>query len=264
MSVSSAASETPSGESGEIGSSQEAVVTITAQGATLELLRTYETELARLFIVSGVALQEGPPPAEQIVGHLANVLGQEMVSFEEPALWLLGRAAAGSMRDALSLTDQAIAFGSGKLGEDDVRSMLGTVDMSFVYQLLEALGEGEPTKVLDTVAHMAEHAPDFEGSLDELLSLIHRVAMAQVVPDAIDNSWGDAERIERIAKSMPAEDSQLFYQVAINGKRDMSFAADPRSGFEMSLLRMIAFRPDSILDESLTLLQEMELIYRLL
>ena len=190
-------------------------------------------------------------PPEQIVGHLANVLGQEMVSFEEPALWLLARAAAGSMRDALSLTDQAISFGSGKLVEDDVRSMLGTVDLSFIYQLLETLAAGDPAGLLAIVARMAEHAHDFEGSLDELISLVHRVAVAQVVPDAIDNSWGDAERVARIAVAITAEDAQLYYQIALNGKRDIALAADPRSGFEMILLRMVAFRPVTIIDDSL-------------
>jgi len=190
-------------------------------------------------------------PPEQIVGHLAHVLGDEMISFEEPALWLLGRAAAGSMRDALSLTDQAIAFGSGKVLEADVRSMLGTVDLSFVYQLLEALAGGDPAVVLDVVARMGEHAPDFEGSLDELIALLHRAAVAQAVPGAVDNSWGDAERVLTIAGLFSAEDIQLFYQIAINGKRDIALAVDPRSGFEMVLLRMIAFRPIAVLDASL-------------
>ncbi|KAA1193488.1 DNA polymerase III subunit gamma/tau [Pseudohalioglobus sediminis] len=190
-------------------------------------------------------------PPDQIVGHLANVLEQEMVSFEEPALWLLGRAAAGSMRDALSLTDQGIAFGSGKLTETDVRSMLGSVDLSFVYQLLEAVAGGDPAAVLEVVARMAEHAPDFEGSCDELISLTHRVAVAQAVPDAIDNSWGDAERVAALARAISAEDAQLFYQIAINGKRDMQLAPDPRSGFEMLLLRMVAFRPAAVIDDSI-------------
>jgi len=190
-------------------------------------------------------------PPEQIVGHLANVLEQEMVSFEEPALWLLGRAAAGSMRDALSLTDQAIAFGSGKLSESDVRSMLGTVDLSFVYQLLEGIAAGDPAELLAVVGRMAEHAPDFEGSCDELISLTHRVAVAQAVPDAVDNSWGDAERVVALAQSITAEDAQLFYQIAINGKRDMGLSPDPRSGFEMLLLRMLAFRPSAVIDESI-------------
>lgn len=190
-------------------------------------------------------------PPEQIVGHLSNVLGQEAVGFEEPALWLLGRAAAGSMRDALSLTDQAIAFGSGSLSEADVRSMLGSVDLSFVYQLLEGLATGDPVALLATVSHMSEHAPDFEGGLDELISLLHRVAVAQVVPEAIENRWGDAEQIARIAGTITAEDAQLYYQIALNSKRDISLASDARSGFEMALLRMVAFRPVAVLDESL-------------
>ena len=190
-------------------------------------------------------------PPEQIVGHLSSVLEQEMVTYEEPALWLLGRAASGSMRDALSLTDQAIAFGSGKIIEDDVRAMLGSVDLTFVYQLLEAVAAGEPAEVLQVVSKMGEHAPDFEGSLDELLSLLHRVATAQVVPDAIDNSWGDAQRVAAIASSISAEDAQLFYQVALNGKRDIGLAPDAKRGFEMILLRMLAFRPVAVLDDSL-------------
>jgi len=191
-------------------------------------------------------------PPQQIVGHLQHVLEQEMVSFDEPALWLIGRAADGSMRDALSLTDQAIAFGSGKLDEADVHSMLGTIDLSYVYQLLEAVTESDPAKLLEIVANMAQYAPDFESSVVELISMLHRLAVAQAVPSAIDNSWGDAERVEALAKSIAAEDVQLYYQVAINGRRDMALAADPRSGFEMILLRMIAFRPTSVLDESLS------------
>ncbi len=192
-------------------------------------------------------------PPEQIVGHLAMVLEQEMVSFEEPALWLLARAAAGSMRDALSLTDQAIAYGSGKVSELDVRSMLGSVDLGYVYELLEAVCADSPATMLATVQRMAEFAPDFEGSLDELLSLIHRVATAQVVPDAIDNSWGDAERVAQIARSITAEDAQLFYQMALNGKRDIGLSPDARRGFEMILLRMIAFRPAAVIDDSVQL-----------
>jgi DNA polymerase-3 subunit gamma/tau len=189
---------------------------------------------------------------EQVVSHLTHVLEQEMISYEEPALWLLGRAADGSMRDALSLTDQAISFGSGKLIEAEVRSMLGTVDLSFVFQLLDAVLTGDSAGGLSVINQMAEHAPDFEGSLDELISLIHRVAIAQAVPDGVDNSWGDAERVSQLAGAITQEDAQLFYQVAINGKRDIGLASDPRSGFEMVVLRMIAFRPTAVLDESLT------------
>ncbi|MDG2271865.1 MAG: DNA polymerase III subunit gamma/tau, partial [Halioglobus sp.] len=190
-------------------------------------------------------------PPQQIVGHLSMVLEQEMISYEEPALWLLSQAAAGSMRDALSLADQAIAFGSGKVAEEDVRSMLGSVDMGYIYELLEAISADEPERVLGIVQRMSEYAPDFEGSLDELLSLIHQVATAQVVPDAIDNSWGNAERVSQIARAISAEDAQLFYQMALNGKRDIALSPDSRRGFEMILLRMLAFRPAAVIDETL-------------
>ncbi|MEM9257315.1 MAG: DNA polymerase III subunit gamma/tau [Pseudomonadota bacterium] len=189
---------------------------------------------------------------EQVAGHLSTILDRESIPFEEPALWLLGRAASGSMRDALSLTDQAIAYGSGVVNEQDVRAMLGSVDVSFVYRLLEAAGQTDTGALLDVVAQMDEHGVDFEGSLDELISLLHRVAVAQVVPDAIDNSWGDAERVAGIAAGLTAEDVQLFYQVALNGKRDLPLAVDARSGFEMVLLRMVAFRPALIIDETLS------------
>ena len=190
-------------------------------------------------------------PPQQIVGHLSMVLEQEMISYEEPALWLLSQAAAGSMRDALSLADQAIAFGSGKVAEEDVRSMLGSVDMGYIYELLEAISAYEPERVLGIVQRMSEYAPDFEGSLDELLSLIHQVATAQVVPDAIDNSWGNAARVSQIARAISAEDAQLFYQMALNGKRDIALSPDSRRGFEMILLRMLAFRPAAVIDETL-------------
>lgn len=189
-------------------------------------------------------------PAEQIVGHLGKVLTDEGVTYEEPALWLLGRAAAGSMRDALSLTDQAIAFSSGALTESEVRSMLGSVDMGYVFELLETISAEDHAGVLSTVARMAEYAPDFEGTLDELLSVIHRVATAQAVPDAIDNSWGDAQRVAQLAKAITAEDAQLFYQMALTGKRDIELSPDPRKGFEMILLRMMAFRPGVVIDDN--------------
>jgi DNA polymerase-3 subunit gamma/tau len=189
--------------------------------------------------------------AELIVGHLKHVLEQEMVSFEEPALWLLGRAANGSMRDALSLTDQAVAFGSGKLGEADVRSMLGTVELSFVYRLLQAVVDQDAGAALGVVGDMSEHAPDYPGTLQELAAVLHRVAVAQAVPEAIDNSWGDAGQVAELAARMTAEDTQLYYQLALAGKRDIGLAPEMRSGMEMTLLRMIAFRPTAVIDESL-------------
>ncbi len=183
---------------------------------------------------------------EIIVDHLKFVLEQEMVTFEEPALWHLGRSADGSMRDALSLVDQAIAFGSGALTEVDVRNMLGTIDRSFVYQIIEALLSADGRQVLAAVEHMAEHAPDYSGALEELLSLLHRIAIAQAVPEAVDNALGDQQRITALAAAITAEDVQLFYQMALNGRRDLPMAADLRSGFEMVLLRMLAFKPAGI------------------
>lgn len=183
---------------------------------------------------------------ERIVEHLKMVLEQEMVSFEDPALWLLGRSADGSMRDAMSLTDQAIAFGSGKLLETDVRTMLGTVDQSAVLDIINALLAANGAQVLAAVAQLAEHAPDYSSALEEILTLLHRVAVAQAVPDASDNGLGDQAVIKELAAKMPAEDLQLFYQLGLNGRRDLPMAPDPRSGFEMVLLRMLAFKPAGI------------------
>lgn len=185
---------------------------------------------------------------ERIVGHLANVLEKEMISFEEPALWLLGRSADGSMRDALSLTDQAIAFGSGKVLEQDVRNMLGTIDRSMVFDLMEALLAHDAAKLLDVIQVLSEHAPDYEGAMAELLTVLHRIAIAQAVPDALDNSQGDRDKLLALAQQMAAEDVQLFYQMGLIGRRDLSLAPDPRSGFEMALLRMLAFKPEGVID----------------
>ncbi len=189
---------------------------------------------------------------ELIVGYLKTVLEQEMVSFDEAALWLLARAAEGSMRDALSLTDQAVAFGNGKLGETEVRNMLGTVDLSFVYRLLEAVAAQDAAAALGVVDAMSEHAPDYAGTLDELASLLHRVAVAQAVPDAVDNSLGDAEQVAAFAGTMTAEDVQLYYQFALTGKRDLGLAPDARGGMDMALLRMIAFRPAAVIEDGVS------------
>ncbi len=183
---------------------------------------------------------------ERIVGHLADVLEKEMVSFEEPALWLLGRAADGSMRDALSLTDQAIAFGSGKVQETDVALMLGTIDQRVVFELVEALALGDGAALLGAVARVAEQATDFVSILEALLALLHRIAIAQAVPAAVDNAFGDREQVLALAAKLSAEDLQLYYQMGLNGRRDLPLAPDPRSGLEMALLRMLAFRPQGV------------------
>ncbi|MES2674708.1 MAG: DNA polymerase III subunit gamma/tau [Pseudomonadota bacterium] len=185
---------------------------------------------------------------ERIVGHLKYVLGQEVIPFEENALWQLGRAADGSMRDALSLTDQAISYGSGKITEVEVATMLGTLDQAAVSEIVTALASLDGKAVLGAVQKMSEHAPDYANALAEMLSMLHRVAIAQALPEAVDNSHGDKEQIMQLAQQLPAEDVQLFYQTALLGRRDLPLAPEPRSGFEMVLLRMLAFKPQGVMD----------------
>ena len=181
---------------------------------------------------------------ERIVGHLENILGQEQIPCEVAALWQLARAADGSMRDALSLTDQAIAFGNGRVSEAEVGAMLGTIDQGQVMKMVMALSTANAAHILGSVSSLAEHSPDYLAVLDDMLSLLHRVAIAQAVPDAVDNSQGDREQVIELASSMTAEDVQLYYQIGLVGKKDLPLAPDPRGGFEMALLRMLAFRPD--------------------
>ncbi|GAA5315277.1 MAG: DNA polymerase III subunit gamma/tau [Candidatus Pelagadaptatus aseana] len=183
---------------------------------------------------------------ERIVGHLKYVLEQEMVPFEESALWQLGRAADGSMRDAMSLTDQAIAFGGGKVAESEVVAMLGTIDQNLVFEVLNALAAHDGKKVLDAVAHLSEHAPDYSAALADLLSVLHRIAIAQTLPEAIDNHRGDQQQILSLAQTLAPEDVQLFYQTGLLGRRDLPLSPDGRTGFEMVLLRMLAFRPQGV------------------
>lgn len=185
---------------------------------------------------------------ERIVQHLKFVLEQEMVPYEESALWHLGRAADGSMRDAMSLTDQAIAYGSGKIAESEVSAMLGTIDQAAVYEILTALASLDGRAVLGAIERMSEQAPDYASALAEMLSVLHRIAIAQALPEAVDNSQGDRERIMTLAQQIASEDVQLFYQTALLGRRDLPLAPDPRAGFEMVLLRMLAFKPQGVIE----------------
>ncbi|EJN38407.1 DNA polymerase III, subunit gamma/tau [Pseudomonas sp. GM84] len=180
---------------------------------------------------------------ERVVEHLSHVLQAENVPFEPDALWLLGRAADGSMRDAMSLTDQAIAFGEGKVLAADVRAMLGSLDHGQVYGVLQALLEGDARALLEAVRNLAEQGPDWSGVLAEMLNVLHRVAIAQALPEAVDNGQGDRDRVLALASALPAEDVQFYYQMGLIGRRDLPLAPDPRGGFEMVLLRMLAFRP---------------------
>ncbi len=185
---------------------------------------------------------------ERIVRHLEMVLGEEHIEAESEALWGLARAADGSMRDALSLTDQAIAFGDGRLAADEVARMLGTIDQSAMQRILEGLAAGNGDMLLAVCAHLAEHAADFPAVLRELMAVLHRIAVIQAVPAAAPPEAGSGDRsaavVVAMAGQLTPEDVQLYYQIALMGQRDLPFAPDPRSGFEMTLLRMLAFRPE--------------------
>ena len=188
---------------------------------------------------------------ERIVGHLSHVLTQEGMRFEDAALWALARSAHGSMRDALSLTDQAIAFGTGSVLEDAVSNMLGSIDQNTVYTLMQGLIDYNTKNLMDEVARFSEHAPDFNAVLDELLMLMHRMTLAQLDQNCVDNSQGDKDKVISLAQQLAAEELQLFYQMGIMGKRDLGLAPDLRTGFEMTLMRMLTFRPQG-LSEPLT------------
>lgn len=180
--------------------------------------------------------------AERIVEHLKHVLSEESVAFEEPALWLLADAAQGSMRDALSLTDQAIAFGAGNLAEEGVRTMLGTIDRQAVQRVLAAVVGGDAKSLLSEIDQLAGMGTDFQALLEDLQGLLHSIALAQVLPEG-ENNRGDTGQVTSFASQLAPEDVQIYYQIALNGRRDFPYTPDPRRGFEMIALRMLAFRP---------------------
>ena len=181
--------------------------------------------------------------AELIRDHLAHILSEETVASEPLALNEIARAADGSMRDALSLLDQAIAYGGGSVNSAEVREMLGTIDRDRVAALLQALAASDGGQLLAEIEALAEQSPDFGGVLAELASLLQRVALVQQIPSALDESLGDGEAVKALAAQLSPEAVQLYYQIAILGRRDLPLAPEPRSGFEMVLLRMLAFQP---------------------
>jgi len=182
-------------------------------------------------------------PAAVIREQLQRIAEAEGIAAEPAALRRLAAAAEGSMRDALSLMDQGIAFAGGSLAEAEVREMLGTLEQEFVLELLEALAEGDGAALLAVVERMAERAPDFGDALAELLALLHQMSLAQLVPEALAEELPGRERLQALAQRLDPEDVQLCYQIALTGRRDLPLAPDPRTGFEMTLLRMLAFRP---------------------
>ena len=184
-------------------------------------------------------------PVDQIEGQFRHILEAEQVAFEPAALAVLARAADGSMRDGLSLLDQAIAFGGGAVADSEVRTMLGVVAGERLPLMMTAVHGDDAAQLMAEIEAVSETAPDFSSLLRELVALLHRVAVLQQVPDGAQDSWGDVDRLRELAARIPPEEVQLYYQIALNGQRDLPLAPDARSGFEMVMLRMLAFRPDS-------------------
>jgi DNA polymerase-3 subunit gamma/tau len=182
-------------------------------------------------------------PPGHVAGHLRKVLDSEGIPFESGALGLLARAAAGSMRDALSLTDQAIAYGGGKVEEQPTRDMLGTVDQAYLFPLLEALAAGDGVRLMQEAEAIAERSLSFDAALQDMALLLQQVALAQTVPDAVADDVPERTRLFALAERLGPETVQLHYQIATLGRRDLELAPDEYAGFSMTLLRMLAFEP---------------------
>ncbi|MCV2402649.1 DNA polymerase III subunit gamma/tau [Marinomonas sp. C2222] len=180
---------------------------------------------------------------QRVVDYLQTVLNTEEINFDMPALWQIGQAANGSMRDALSLTDQAIAFGNGTIEESGVTAMLGLVNQSQILGLLESIAAKNAPEVLSKVEALADYQPDFSAICGSLLDSLHRVAIEQQVPGALVDQLGDLGRIKNIASTVSPEEIQVMYQSLLIGRRDLHLAHSVRAGFEMLVLRLIAFRP---------------------
>jgi DNA polymerase-3 subunit gamma/tau len=176
---------------------------------------------------------------EQIAKQLEHICTTENIQFETPGLLQLAQAADGSMRDALSLLDQAIAFCQNNVKSDDVRRMLGNVEQDYIYRLLSALGKQDGSALLQEIKNLAEYAPDFDHILENVLSCLHAIAITQTIKTGSDAP----EAVIELAQHLSPEDVQLYYQIALMGRRDLSLAPSPIRGFEMIMLRMLAFKP---------------------
>ena len=197
-----------------------------------------------------------PMAPETVMEHLAHVLAAEGVPAEPQALRLLSRAARGSMRDALSLTDQAIAFGSGKLEEPSVRLMLGSVDRSYVFQLIDALALGDGKTVVETAEVLRVHGLSAASTLEDMSAVLQRMAVLQAVPQmaaAVDASDPDASAIARLAALLPADETQLLYSICLHGRTELGLAPDEYAALTMVLLRLLAFKPSGGAAEKKTL-----------
>lgn len=178
----------------------------------------------------------------QITKHLQHICQIENIQFELPALEKLAQAANGSMRDALSLLDQAIAYGLGTIHENDVNTLLGCASEEDLFPLLEAIAHQDGKRIFNTISQFADHAFSFEQLLEALINSFHQIALLQIVPDALTD-LSENTHLTSLAKLFTPEDVQLYYQIALLGRRDLSFAPNPQQGFEMTLLRILAFKP---------------------
>ncbi|MBX9267616.1 DNA polymerase III subunit gamma/tau [Chromobacterium violaceum] len=180
---------------------------------------------------------------QQVSSHLAHMLDIEGIHYEAPALALLGRAASGSMRDAQSLLDQAIAYGLGEVKEDGVRAMLGAVDRRYLFTLLQALAASDGPALMAEADRLAERGVSFDSALSELAVLLQQLALAQTVPAALAADEPERDTLFALADAIAPQDVQLYYQIAIHGRKDLALAPDEHAGFNMTLLRMLAFHP---------------------
>lgn len=187
-------------------------------------------------------------PPTLIAAHLEYVLKQEKISYDEASLQLIAHAAQGSMRDALSMLDQAIIFGDGKVEKTEIHAMLGTIDQSYLYDLLEALIQKNGTQMLAIADSIQMRSLSFDTALQELARLFHSLALAKIVPQTNSNNIPEHEKICSLAKKFMPEDLQLFYQITLHGRADLGLAPDEYSGFTMTLMRMLAFTPECLIE----------------
>ncbi|HHX8533415.1 MULTISPECIES: DNA polymerase III subunit gamma/tau [unclassified Vibrio] len=186
-----------------------------------------------------------PISVDDIHQQLDYILGQEQVSAEPKALGMISHAADGSMRDALSLTDQAIALGNGAVQADIVSHMLGTIDTDQAIHLLESISSKKPQQAMDKIQQLAANGVEWDGLLQQVATQLHRIAMYQALPASLDRAQPDAEKIELLSKALSPQDVQLYYQIALKGREDLTLSPNGRVGLEMIVLRMLAFRPSS-------------------
>ncbi|EMY6775554.1 TPA: DNA polymerase III subunit gamma/tau [Vibrio alginolyticus] len=186
-----------------------------------------------------------PISVDDIHQQLDYILGQEQVSAEPKALGMISHAADGSMRDALSLTDQAIALGNGAVQADIVSHMLGTIDTDQAIHLLESISSKKPQQAMDKIQQLAANGVEWDGLLQQVATQLHRIAMYQALPASLDRAQPDAEKIELLSKALSPQDVQLYYQIALKGREDLTLSPNGRVGLEMIVLRMMAFRPSS-------------------